>query len=1400
VRTSAELAPGSSLAGFRIDCLLARGGMGVVYQATQLSLSRQVALKVVAPELAGEEQFRTRFLREVRVAASLDHPHVLPVYEAGEADGVLYLAMRLVEGESLAQLLAREGGLEPARAVSIVTQVGEALAAAHAAGLVHRDLKPGNVLLAHAGAREHAYLCDFGLARRAQSATELTKAGGFVGSVLYAAPEQIRGDAVDPSTDLYALGCLLYECLTAEPPFPREHEAAVLWAHLHESAPLPSAIRPSLGESFDGIVERALAKDPGERFASADEFTHSLAGELEEHRRPSPATQKESLPLDEVAAPARERKVVSVVVCDLFAASESADPEEAQARLSPYHAVIRERIESFGGRVEKFIGDAVIAVFGAPVVHEDDAERAVRAGLGVLEAVEELKANDPALEVSVRVGVNTGDAVVALDSHGAQGEAIIAGDVVGSAVRIQSTAPIDGVAVGARTHRATSLIFDYEPLAPIGATGKADAVQFWQALAPRARFGSGVVRSWTTPLVGRELDFALLRGTFDKVASERIVQLVTVIGEPGVGKSRLVAELFTYIDQLEGLVTWRQGRCLPYGDGITFWALGEIVKAHAGVYESDAPEVAREKLEAVLPDVEERPWLRARLLPLLGVESGDAVGQDEAFTAWRRFLESIAERDPAIFVFEDVHWADDALLTFLEHLADWMQGVPVLVVCTARPELYETHQAWGAGLTNHTSIRLGPLSDTDTARLVSALLEQAVLPAETQQLLLERAGGNPLYAEEFVRMLRDRDLVDAHGKLREGVDVPFPDSIQALIAARIDTLPADRKRLLQDAAVMGKVFWAGSLVAMGTCDQHTVELALHELVRKELVRPSRQSSMEGEVEFGFWHLLVRDVVYGQIPRAERATRHVAAASWLEAKSRERVEDLAEVLAYHTGEAIELVRAAGDQALAAEMAPTAARYALLAGERALGLDTTKALTLLERARGLVEERDPAFPAILIRWAEAASQMGRVSDATNALDHAVALLRKRDETESLAEALSILGIARRDVGVPGWLEPLREAAGLLEPLPPSRSLVTVLGRLSIGLMLANNFREACGVAERTLTLAADLGLDASDALVALAGSHASLGDARGLAEGRRAIELSTAAGDGGRAALNYNNLAVDTLGFQGPVAALAVFDEGMAFAAPRGLGRAVRSLNATRVNSLVLSGRFDDALELADRLLPELMEARDLIDHSEMLAYKTIVLAEQGHRSTDNADRALAEALESEATDTLATVFAAAARVRMGDHGSQIISLLRQLIEIEGQVMAPAYSFLLPLLVRCALAARSVDLANALIADVHPNQPIRGHALASSGALIAEARGEHEDAARQYANAAQRWESFTAVWEQAHAHLGQGRCLVAIGEPKADRPLREARRLFDGMGARPYIDECDALIAHASKRSS
>jgi len=361
------------------------------------------------------------------------------------------------------------------------------------------------------------------------------------------------------------------------------------------------------------------------------------------------------------AAIQEERKVVTVLFCDLVgftAASEQADPEDVRARIRPYHARLRSEIEHYGGTVEKFVGDAVMAVFGAPVAHEDDTERAVRAGLRILEAIQELNEHDPGLSLQVRIGINTGEAVVALGVRPEDGEGFVTGDVVNTASRLQGAAPVNGIAVSEQTYRQTERVFDYEQLQPVQVKGKAQRVAIWRPLRARSRFGSDLTRTHSTPLVGRELEKPLLIGTFERSAQQRSCQLVTVVGEPGVGKSRLCAELFHYIEQRPDLVSWRQGRCLPYGQGIAFWALGEIVKAECGILESDSPQQAESKLERALPeDDPDLPWLKARLAPLVGAPAEPAA-QEESFTAWRRFLESLAARGPTVLVFEDLHWAD----------------------------------------------------------------------------------------------------------------------------------------------------------------------------------------------------------------------------------------------------------------------------------------------------------------------------------------------------------------------------------------------------------------------------------------------------------------------------------------------------------------------------------------------------------------------------------------------------------------------------------------------------------------------------------------------------------------------------------------------------------------------
>src|SRR6266511_3388449 len=523
-----------------------------------------------------------------------------------------------------------------------------------------------------------------------------------------------------------------------------------------------------------------------------------------------------------------------------------------------------------------------------------------RPNVAMLRAIDEMNEEVPGLDLAVRIGITTGETLVTLSAEAA-GEGIVAGVVVNTAARLQEIAPVGGIVVAEGTYRGTRNLVEYEELEPVSVKGRTEPVSLWRPIRFRSRYGSDVDQLPQTPFIGRDDELEVLKRTFARALRESSVQLITIMGEPGVGKSRLVREFFAYIHSLPKSVHWRQGRCLAYGDGITYWAFGQIVKAHAGILDSDGPEVAADKLHsavrAALGDSPDSDWVKARLGPLVGMTPLEPTGPDrsEIHTAWRRFLEAVASANPLILAFEDLHWADQPMLTFIEHLVDWSSDVPMLVLCTSRPELYERHPGWGGGKRNSTTISLAPLGLAEIGQLLSALLSEPTLSVESEAELLERAGGNPLYAEEFAQMLKDRILPG---------DFMFPDSLHAIIAARLDSLPPSLKGLLQEAAVVGKVFWSGALASMAGVDEKMVLDGLHELTRRELVRPARVSSMENQAEFGFWHALIADVAYGEIPRAARARKHRAVAEWMERLIGPGPSERAELLVYHYGQALE----------------------------------------------------------------------------------------------------------------------------------------------------------------------------------------------------------------------------------------------------------------------------------------------------------------------------------------------------------------------------------------------------------------------------------------------------------------------------------------------------------------
>ncbi|MEA2430231.1 MAG: hypothetical protein QOI19_704, partial [Thermoleophilaceae bacterium] len=607
-----------------------------------------------------------------------------------------------------------------------------------------------------------------------------------------------------------------------------------------------------------------------------------------------------------VAALPEERRQVTVLFADLSgytAVSEQMDPERVKALVDAALRRLAEEVERFGGTVDKYIGDNVMALFGAPVAHEDDAERAVRAGLGMQQAmfeVNEQLAQSHGVTLALRVGVNTGEVVA-----GAVGDAYtVVGDTVNVAARLEAAAEPGSVTVGERTMRASATAISYRELMPLKLKGKSDPVAAWEAVSvavatPGRR--SGVTRS---PLVGRTHELGLLESLTERVARERRPHLVTIVGEAGVGKSRLLAEIERRLGESADGPAFRTGRCPAYGSAIVYWPLGEVLREEFGIGDADSAEVAWRKLsegvDARLADTASSDAARhaATIARLLGIGSPEAPLavdddpqrlRDSFFAAVRAVVEAIADVQPLVITFEDIHWADDGMLDLIEHMAQWVRA-PLLLLCLTRDELFERRPDWGSGRRNATSLGLEPLTAEEAHELVAAL--SGDMTGAAVSLIAKRSDGNPLFAEEMVQHLAE-----------DGEEGELPDTVQGVLAARLDSLPPFERLLVQHAAVSGRTFWPGSLASVAQEEGADLAAALRSLEDKELVVPSRAAiGIGGEREFAFKHVLIRDVAYGMLPKAVRAHRHFEVARYVEERAGDRTDEVVALLAEHYGSA------------------------------------------------------------------------------------------------------------------------------------------------------------------------------------------------------------------------------------------------------------------------------------------------------------------------------------------------------------------------------------------------------------------------------------------------------------------------------------------------------------------
>jgi len=708
--------------------------------------------------------------------------------------------------------------------------------------------------------------------------------------------------------------------------------------------------------------------------------------------------------------PSAERRLVSVLFADLVGfttLSESRDPEEVRELLSRYFDTSRRLIELYGGTVEKFIGDAVMAVWGTPVATEDDAERAVRAGLDLVAAVSALGDEVGAPELAARAGVLTGEAAVTL---GAEGQGMVAGDLVNTASRIQSAAEAGTVFVGEATKRASEAAIAYASAGTHELKGKDEPVPLWRALRVTAGRG-GALKSagLEPPFVGRDRELRHVKELFHATADEQRAHLVSVIGIAGIGKSRLGWEFFKYMDGLEEVVWWHRGRCLAYGEGVAFWALAEMVRMRAGIVEGEDPASARVKVRTSLDtfvfDEEERSFVEPRLLHLLGLEEGPARAKEELFGAWRVFFERMAEQGPVALLFEDLQWADSALVEFVGHLLEWSRNRPIFVLCLARPELQGRHPEFGHG-SHQTTLSLAPLSEPAMQELLDGFVPG--LPPDVRKRILERSEGVPLYAVETVRMLLDRGLLtEEDGVYRltgEVGELDVPETLQGLIAARLDGLSTEERRILQDGSVLGKTFTKESLAELSGLSERELDPLLTGLVRKEVLGVQADPRSPERGQYGFLQDLVRRVAYETLARRDRKSRHLAAAAQLERSFGAAEQEVVEVVAAHYVAAYGAQPDADD---ATEIKAKARTLLARAGDRAASLGALEEATrALEQAADLTD--DGVERALLLERAAWWAMRNADSDTADRHFHAALdLLTQAGERHSAARVAGLLG---------------------------------------------------------------------------------------------------------------------------------------------------------------------------------------------------------------------------------------------------------------------------------------------------------------------------------------------------------------------------------------------------------
>jgi len=1144
------------------------------------------------------------------------------------------------------------------------------------------------------------------------------------------------------------------------------------------ATPLPAAC-PSCGAPYD----------PGDAFCG--ECATPLGGAATPTPGPARLATAGGAPAfaPAVAATVAERRLVSVLFADLVGFTpfaEERDAEDVRDTLTRYFDIATDVIGRYGGTVEKFIGDAVMAVWGAPAAREDDAERSVRAALDLVDGVRALGAS-----IQARAGVLTGEAAVTI---GATNQGMVAGDLVNTAARLQSVAPPGAVLVGEATMRAASAAIAFEKAGEQTLKGKTAPVPAYRALRVVAqRGGHGRSDLPEPPFVGRDEELRLLKDLIATTGRDRRTRLVSITGPGGIGKSRLAWELEKYIDGISETIHWHRGRSPAYGEGITFWALGEMIRRRAGLAETDDETTTRERIKATVaeyvPTDDDRRWVGPALLTLLGLEPAPAGGRDVLFAAWRIFFERIAERSTTVLLFEDLQWADSGLLDFIEHLLEWSKNVPLIVVTLARPELFDRRPDWGAGTRNLTRLALEPLTD-DAMRL---LLDGFVpgLPEAAIRAILARADGMPLYAVETVRSLvADGRLErggDAYRPVGELGELAIPDTLRSLIASRLDALDPIDRSLVADASVLGQTFGLAGLIAISGQTAEALEPRLKALVRRELLDVEIDPRSPERGLYRFVQSLIREVAYGTLAKRERRARHLAAARYFEALGD---DELAGLLASHYVAAHE----ASAEGAEADAVAIQARLALSgAAERAATLGGhDQAVSYLRQAIAITA--DPGERAGLhLRAARSANVAALHADAQALVRAGIDLARAAGDPQAAGAGEALLGEILIDSGQPREAGDLLEAAVAAFPETGSGEVrATMLANLSRALMRTSQPARAIQAADLALDLAEHLGLEriVAETFNNKGSSLGQLGRRReGLALLQAAIDVAHAGGFVAAEIRATSNLGAYTEDARQARDAYRAAEELARRVGNRNLAR--WSAEAARFQDYVLAEGWDAAL--AEGADDRAEDAGSLLDEVRNIAISTVFLSARGE-STDAALARL-EVLSTQVSDPFAVASVHSVRSDRALHAGDYAAAWDEamLATADEEIAA----FYLVDAMRAALWGGDLERAReaARRLEAIPQTGIgiaAGRIAARAG--IAALEGRLDEAITSYRDALSRYRSIGA--DLNVAQLALDFVIVVGGDHAATREAAaEARAIFERVKARPFLERLDAAMARS-----